>query len=171
METPLVNRIAKSKLITVNPDKHFPTHLVAFDLKDFLFQGLILKEKEFRSALDEYDWQALTDRPVHIGCSSEAIIPLWAYMLVASKASPYAASIQSGSKADFISTLIVSSIKKELESTVLENGKFVIKGCSINDISPNVYSELTSYLTKQGAKSIMFGEPCSTVPIYKKPKK
>lgn len=171
MEAPLVNRIAKSKLVTINPGKYYPKNLYAFDLKDFLFKGLILREKEFRTALDEFDWTSLTDRPVHIFCSTDAIIPLWAYMLIASKAGNYASGVSSGNKLDFISSVIIDAIKKEYPTDTIEKGKFVIKGCSDYEISPDVYSDITTYLVKHDARSVMFGEPCSTVPIYKKIKK
>ncbi len=170
MEAPLVNRIAKSKLITIDPGKYYPTDVYLFDLKDFLFQGLILREKDFRDALDSFNWNQIQDKLVHVYCSTDAIIPLWAYMLIASKAEGYASSVSCGNKADFISTHIVEEVRKDYPETTIEKGKFVIKGCSDVDLSPDVYSALTSYLVEHGARSIMFGEPCSTVPIYKKRK-
>ncbi len=170
METPLVNRIAKSKLITIDPGKFYPENVVLFDLKDFLFQELLLREKEFRQALDNYEWESLKNKDLLVFCSTDAIIPLWAYMLVASKAQPFVANIMVGKKDQIISTLIISEIKKSYPPETIDKGKFVIKGCSDVAIDPEVYSATTAYLVHHGARSVMFGEPCSTVPIYKRKK-
>lgn len=170
MEAPLVNRIAKSKLVTIDPGKFYPQNIYEFDLKEFLFQGLILREKEFRSALDEFGWDQLEDKNVCIFCSTDAIIPLWAYMLVSAKASEFANSVFAGNISDFIASQIISLVKQTHPEESIEKGKFVIKGCSDFDISPEVYSALTSYLIRHGARSVMFGEPCSTVPIFKRRK-
>ena len=120
MEAPLVNRIAKSKLITIDPGKYYPSNIYSFDLKEFLFQGLILREKDFRLALNEFDWNQLNQKLVFIHCSSDAIIPLWAYMLVSSKAMPHAESIYSGNKMDMISTIIVNKIKESYPTDSIE---------------------------------------------------
>ena len=168
METPLVNRIARSKLVTIDPGKFYPKNIQLFDLKDYLFKGLILREKDFREAMEAYDWNQLHEKVAIVHCSADAIIPLWAYMLVASKAQGYALEVYSGSQTDFVAQNIVDSIKKQYTPDTIEKGKFVIKGCSEHELSPEVYSAITSYLVEHGARSIMFGEPCSTVPIYKK---
>jgi hypothetical protein len=170
MEAPLVNRIAKSRLVTIDSGKFFPTNLYRFDLKEFLFKGLILKEQDFRASLDEFDWSVLDGKLVVISCSADAIIPLWAYMLVASKAEGHALDLMVGDEASMISAHIVSSIQSAYPADTIDNGKFVIKGCSDHPIAPEVYSQITTYLVRHGARSIMFGEPCSTVPIYKKKK-
>ncbi len=170
MEAPLVNRIAKSKLVTIDPGKFYPSNLYVFDLKDYLYQGLILREKEFRQALEEFEWESLENLPVLVHCSNDAIIPLWAYMLVASKASAYTTNVYAGEKGSLVTNLIVERIKNQFPPENIEGGKFVIKGCAEYEISPDVYSQLSTYLTKYDARSIMFGEPCSTVPIYKKRK-
>ena len=170
MEAPLVNRIAKSKLVTIDAGKFYPANIHLFDLKDFLFKGLILREGDFREALDAYDWSALQGNRLFVFCSTDAIIPLWAYMLVASKAEGHAQSVFSGNKDALIANLIVEAVKKQYPSDTITNGKFVIKGCSDHDLSTQVYSDITSFLVTHGARSIMFGEPCSTVPIYKKKK-
>ena len=170
MEAPLVNRIAKSKLVTIDAGKFYPTNIHLFDLKDFLFKGLILRESDFREALDAYEWSSLIDKRLFVFCSSDAIIPLWAYMLVAAKAEGHALSVHSGDKNSLIADLIVQSFKNQYPSETITKGKFVIKGCSDHDLSPQVYSDITSYLVVNDARSIMFGEPCSTVPIYKKKK-
>lgn len=171
MEAPLVNRIAKSKLITINPEVYYPRQLVAFDLVPFLFQGLMLREKDFRASMADYDWSSLQDKPVYVHCSADAIVPMWAYMLIAAKAAPYASALYSGGdKSAFIARLIMEGIKKAYPVDTIDGAKFVIKGCADVTIPEEVYSATTSYLVAHGAASVMFGEPCSTVPIYKKPK-
>lgn len=170
-EAPLVNRIAKSKLITINPETYYPRNIYDFDLKPFLFHGLMLREKEFRQSMTDFDWASLAGQIVHVHCSSDAIIPRWAYMLVAAKAAPHAAKVYSGDEKEaFISSMIMDGIKKAYPADTIDSGKYVIKGCADVAISEEVYSATTLYLVSHGATSVMFGEPCSTVPIYKKPK-
>ena len=168
MDKPLVNRIAQSGIVTLNLEDYFPeVAIVQFDLKAYLFQGLILKEKDFRQALKDHDWKAYSDKAVCVFCSSDAIIPVWAYMLVASYLTPVAAEVFTGSREEFIS----HHYKKELanfDASKYDNGRIVIKGCSNKPVPASAYALLTQIL-KPFAKSIMYGEPCSTVPIYKKP--
>jgi len=142
--------------------------MYTFDLKNFLFKGLILREKDFRDALDDFDWTSLDGKPVLVQCSADAIIPLWAYMLVASKASPHASMVYCGTKDDLVTKVILQKAKTQYPPDTILKGKFVIKGCSDVELSPDVYSALTTYLVEHDARSIMFGEPCSTVPIYKR---
>ena len=168
MDKPLVNRVAQSGIITLNLEDYFPeVEIIDFDLKEYLFQGLILKEKDFRLALKEHDWQAYSGKVVCVFCSSDAIIPVWAYMLVASYLTPVAEQVFTGQREEFIS----SYYKKELsilDGSKYDNARIVIKGCSNKPVPASAYALLTQIL-KPYAKSIMYGEPCSTVPIYKKP--
>lgn len=166
---PLINRVAASGLITLNLEDFFPEGEVAvFDLKDYLFMELILKEKDFRKALKELDWSQYADKHLLITCSTDAIIPIWAYMLVTVYATPVAKSIFQGAVEEFYKNAFINTLDK-LDISQYENQLVVIKGCSGKPVPTAAYVELTRRL-QPVAKSIMFGEPCSTVPLYKKPR-
>ena len=169
MEKVLVNKVANSSLITINLENYFPENPIAsFDIKDFLFHGLILKEKDFRTALKELDWSQYDNVHLCVHCSTDAIIPTWAYMLVATY-SEKASSIYQGNEREFLNHYY-SHILNTMDLSSFENEKIVIKGCSDKPVPPGAYAILTSLL-KPLAKSIMYGEPCSTVPIYKQKRK
>jgi len=165
----LVNRVAQSSLITIKLEDFYPKHRVeVFDVKDYLFHGLILKEMDYREALKNHDWSKYQDCYLTIHCSTDAIIPTWAYMLVASYASGIARDLYFGDPDAFLITYFREQIRAlPMESYI--GAKVVIKGCSDLQIPASAYLELTHKL-KPHASSIMFGEPCSTVPVYKKPK-
>lgn len=168
-DKPLVNRVANSGLITLNLEDFFPQEeLVVFDLKDYLFMEMILKEKDFRAALKEHDWSAYEGKSIALYCSVDAIIPVWAYMLVAAYASPFAHAIFQGD----VDTFHRVSFQKALDAIDgkdYEGKRIVIKGCSNKPVPPSAYVELTRKL-QPFAQSIMYGEPCSTVPIFKRPR-
>ncbi|MEM7102025.1 MAG: DUF2480 family protein [Bacteroidota bacterium] len=169
MEKPLVNRVANSGLITINLENFFPAEeLVAFDLKDYLFMELILKEKDFRAALNDLDWSAYEGKNLAVFCSTDAIVPVWAYMLVASKATPYATKIFFGDEQRFYESHY-EQVLEDLDCAQYDDKRIVIKGCSQKPVPPSAYLTLTRLL-RPYAKSIMYGEPCSTVPIFKKPR-
>ncbi|MCB0686799.1 MAG: DUF2480 family protein [Saprospiraceae bacterium] len=169
-DKPLVNRVAQSSLITINLEKYYPAEkIIAFDLKDFLFHGLILKEKDFRTALAEYDWTTLENGLLAIYCSADAIIPTWAFMLVTAYATPFAKQVFLGSKEDLIDKFYADLIETT-DWSHLEGQRVVIKGCSDKPVPVSAYVNLTKKL-QPIAQSIMFGEPCSTVPIFKRPRK
>jgi len=169
MDKPLVNRVAQSSLKTINLEDFFPKgDIESFDLKDYLYMELILKEKDFRQALSEFDWAQFEGKNLAVYCSTDAIIPVWAWMLVVTKAEPYCNQVYLGNEAEFIRQFYV----KQLDTLDLQHftdQRVVIKGCSEKPVPPSAYLELTKLL-RPYAKSIMFGEPCSTVPIYKKKK-
>ena len=139
------------------------------DLKDFLFQGLILREKEFRTSIKEKDWSEMTGKVVCIFCSTDAIIPVWAYMLVASSATPFAHECFVGTKDEYLKHHYYKTLS-ELDTSSFKDARIVIKGCSNKPVPPAAYAYLTELL-RPLAKSVMYGEPCSTVPIYKRPLK
>jgi len=169
-EKPLVNRIANSGLITFKLEDYLPKEeILYFDLKDYLFKELILREKDFREALKEHDWNKYQDKIVLVHCSTDAIIPVWAYMLVAAYASPYAAEVFHGSKDDYL-TGHFSKVIDRIEPADYEDALLVIKGCSDHPVPLSAYVMITEKL-RPVARSIMFGEPCSTVPIYKRSRK
>lgn len=169
MSEVLINRVASSNLITINLEDFFPKGAIAhFDLKDYLFMELILKEKDFREALKNHDWEQYQDKNLLVYCSTDAIIPVWAYMLVATYASPYTAAIFQGNEENFYKTHY-EKIIDSLDTAPYEAQRLVIKGCSDKPVPPAAYLAITQKL-RPVAQSIMYGEPCSTVPIYKKAK-
>lgn len=168
-QKPLVNRVANSGLITINLEHYYPeAEIYEFDLKPFLFKELILKEKDFRGALKEFDWATLNDKHVVLFCSVDAIIPVWAYMLVAAYLKPVSKSIYHGQKEDFIKSHYTTALSS-LNLEQYEGQRIIIKGCSQKPVPPFAYVLLTELL-QPIAQSIMYGEPCSTVPIFKRPR-
>lgn len=164
---PLINRVANSALITINLEDWFPKEeIVTIDLKEYLFQELILKEKDFRKALKELDWSTYTNKIINVICTADAIIPMWAYMLIASHAEGYAKTVFVGSTEEFLSNHYTQAIDN-IDLNQYQDQLTVIKGCSNKPVPASAYAYLTFKL-QSVAKKIMFGEPCSTVPIYKR---
>jgi hypothetical protein len=169
VEEEIINRVAQSQLLTINlEDLYEPDDRIVYDLKDNLFEGIILKEKDFRHFLKSNDWTVYQDKHVAIFCSIDAIIPTWAYMLLAVNIEPHAKTIVYGDLSVLEDELFKRALKK-IDPLVYQNKKVVIKGCGKIDVPTSAYVELTSLL-RPFAASIMYGEPCSTVPIYKKSK-
>ncbi|MEM1219396.1 MAG: DUF2480 family protein, partial [Bacteroidota bacterium] len=161
--------VANSGLITLNLEEYFPSaEIASFDLKDYLFHGLILKEKDFRASLKEHDWEQYENKQLLVFCSTDAIIPVWAYMLVAAYATPVAADIYQGDAEEFYKLSFQLALDK-IDYTEFDGKRIVIKGCSDKPVPPSAYAELTKRLQPY-AKSIMYGEPCSTVPVFKRPR-
>jgi hypothetical protein len=170
MEQPLVNRVANSGLITLKLEEFFPPQeLAVFDLKDYLFMEMILKEKDFREALKDHHWEQYQGKVLLVFCSADAIIPVWAYMLVSAYAAPYAHDIFQGTADDFYRTYFLRQLD-QLDMEQYRDQRLVIKGCSDHPVPPAAYLEITRKLQPL-VKSIMYGEPCSTVPVYKQPRK
>lgn len=166
----IVNRVAKSPLVSVDLDEFIHKgEVVLFDIKDQLFQGLILREKEFRSFLKENDWSIYQDKNVGLICSVDVIIPIWAYMLLASSLQGFANVIVFGDKKEVEKALIDQAVNACLESQDFQNAKVVIKGCGDVQNKEYAYTQITNGLY-QNVSSLMYGEPCSTVPIFKKRK-
>ena len=163
-----INKVADSGIITLNLEDYYPKEEIAlFDMKDFLFMGLILKEKDFREALKLLDTNIYQNKIVALTCSADAVIPMWAYMLAASALQPVAKEIIFGSE----SNAVIEQLKKNINSINTEeyaDKRVVIKGCGELPITEAAYIEITKLL-RPVAKSIMYGEPCSTVPVFKKP--
>jgi hypothetical protein len=168
-EKPLINRVAESGLITINLEKFFPEgELAVFDIKDYLFMELILKEKDFREALKQHDWTQYRDKILLVYCSTDAIIPTWAFMLVAANAAPFAKDIFQGEESGYYQAAFLKAMAS-LDGAAYEQQRIVIKGCSDKPVPAAAYVELTRILQPY-AQSIMFGEPCSTVPVFKRPR-
>ena len=169
IDKPLVNRVAESGLITLNLEDFFPKEGIAvFDIKDYLFMGLILKEKDFREACKNHDWAQYEDKHLVIDCTADAIIPVWAYMLVAAQAAPFAKEIFQGDVDNFYKTYYAQKLA-DFDAAQYKDKRIVIKGCSDKPVPPAAYVNLTHKL-QPFAQSIMYGEPCSTVPIFKRPR-
>ena len=163
----IVNRVAQSKLVTLDLEEYYPKgSRLQMDIKDWLFEGLILKEKEFRNQITSHNWEQYNDAYVAIYCSTEAIIPGWAYMLVSTKLQPYAKKVVLGSLED-METSLFQAIIEDLDISDFKDKPVIIKGCSNKPIPPNAYIWATIKL-QPVAKSIMYGEACSSVPLYKR---
>jgi Protein of unknown function (DUF2480) len=167
MSAPIINKVADSGIITLDPEKYFPKgENVVFDLKDFLFMEMILKEKDFREALKKTEWSTYKDKNVALTCSADAIIPVWAWMLVVSYLQPEAREIVMGDEKELHKNIFLKNISA-IDVNEFEGKKVVIKGCGETPIADYVYMEITKRL-RPVAQSIMYGEPCSTVPVFKK---
>lgn len=166
MSEPFVNKVAESGLITLDLEKFYPKGETAvFDLKDHLFMGLILKEKDFRETLKKLDWSVYQDKNVALTCSADAIIPVWAWMLAVSYLQPVAKEIVMGDEKELHRSLYLKNIDA-IDVNEFAGQRVVIKGCGETPIADYVYMEITKKL-RPVVKSIMYGEPCSTVPVYK----
>lgn len=165
----IINKVANSKLVTIDLEDYYPKgERVLFDIKQWLFHELILKEKDFRESLEEYDWSKLTGSYVALTCSADAIIPSWAYLLITTKAAPFAKKIVVGD----LELLETSIYQKIIENFDIENIKgkpVIIKGCANKPIPASAYTQLIKKILPI-ANSIMYGEACSTVPLFRKPK-
>lgn len=169
MSEPFINKVAESGLITIDLEKYYPAAETAvFDLKDYLFMGMILKEKDFREALKAFDWSVYENKNVALTCSADAIIPVWAWMLAATYLQPVAKEIVMGDEKELHKKLFLDNINAININDFIDQ-RVVIKGCGEIPIADYVYMEITKLL-RPVAKSIMYGEPCSTVPVYKKKK-
>lgn len=163
------NKVAKSPLRTIDLEEFYPKNKrVSLDISPWLYEGIILKEKEFRAHLDDVDWAVYQDQFIALNCSSDAIIPGWAYLLVSTKLAPHARKIVVGDM-DTLENHIFAEIIENLDIEPYKNRPVIIKGCSKVDIPQSAYTLLISKI-QPIVKSLMFGEACSTVPLYK-PKK
>ena len=164
----VVNKVAESGIITFDLENYYPKGETAvFDLKDYLFMELILKEKDFRESLKNLDWEVYRNKYVAITCTADAIIPVWAYMLVVSYLQPVAKDAVLGDEKELHRTLFLKNLAT-VDANEFTDKRIVVKGCGETPIGDFAYAEITKLL-RPVAKSIMYGEPCSTVPIYKKP--
>jgi hypothetical protein len=163
----ITNKVTESVLVTINLEDYYPKETVeVFDLKDYLFMGLILKEKDFRESLKNLDINTFSQKIVTVTCSTDAIIPVWAYMLVTSLLQPVAREIYYGTAAEASTKQLIANIAQIKVQEYAEK-RVVIKGCGELPIGEAAYLEATKVL-RPVVKSIMYGEPCSTVPIFKR---
>lgn len=166
MSDAILNKVALSPLLSLDLEEYYPKDpIVVFDLKPHLFMELILKEKEFRAGLQNHDWSQYQEKIVAVTCSADAIIPVWAYMLVASYLQPVAKDLVFGDEKTALQQQFLKNIDS-INPVEFADKRIVIKGCGELPIGEFAYMEITKIL-RPVAKSIMYGEPCSTVPIYK----
>lgn len=169
MADEIVNRVANSKLITIDLEDFYPEgERILFDISDWLYEGLILREKDFRESVQNHNWTQYTDKYVALTCKTDAIIPSWAYLLITTYVSAFAKKVVVGNL-ELLETTIFQNIINNLDITKYQDKPIIIKGCSEKPIPETVAVQLVEKLLPI-AKTIMFGEACSTVPLYKRGK-
>ena len=167
MSDPVINKVAESGLVSLDLAQYLPKNdIVVFDIKPYLFMELILKEKDFRASLLSIDWSQYQDKIVGIYCSTDAIIPMWANMLIVSNLSTYASAVYFGDENKTREFVLLEAIQN-IDSNVFNDQRVVVKGCGDVVIGESAYVAITQKL-RPVVKSIMYGEPCSTVPVFKK---
>tara|TARA_B100001146_G_scaffold202790_1_gene194937 strand:- start:452 stop:958 length:507 start_codon:yes stop_codon:yes gene_type:complete len=167
MSKEIVNKVANSALITIDLTDYAPKETIAIlDVKDFLFEGIILKEKDFRNTLKEFDFSVYTDKIVALYCSSDAIVPMWAFMLLTSYLNNSASKIHFGTKEEVFQKIFSDNIDA-IDATEFENKKVIVKGCGQVPLTETLYISITKKL-QNTVSSLMFGEACSAVPVFKK---
>ncbi|WP_367864746.1 DUF2480 family protein [Pedobacter sp. WC2423] len=163
----IVNKVASSGLVTFNLELYYDQgERVVYDIKENLFHGLMLREKDFREFIKAHDWASYTGKNVAVICSADAIVPTWAYMLLANKLKPFANEVVFGGL-DTLEAVLFSKALAKVDLSVYQDARVVVKGCADIDVPVSAYVEITSLLTPV-VRSIMYGEPCSTVPIFKR---
>jgi hypothetical protein len=167
MSEPFINKVAESGLISLDLAQFIPNNeIVVFDIKPYLFMELILKEKDFRASLSTIDWTQFENKIVGIFCSTDAIIPMWANMLIVANLSPYVKAVYFGDENKTKELVLLDAIQK-IDADGYIDQRVVVKGCGDTPISESAFVAITQKL-RPVVKSIMYGEPCSTVPVYKK---
>jgi len=164
---PIINRVAQSKLITFNLEDYYPQgKRVLFDISDWLYEGIILREKEFRVHTETHDWAQYRDAFVALYCSTDAIVPGWAYMLLTTKLQPFSKKTVQGTL-EQLETSLYQSVLEHLDVTEFKDKSVIIKGCSNKPVPLNAYLLITERL-RPIVKSLMYGEACSSVPLHKR---
>lgn len=167
MQNEIINRVAQSQLKTIDLEDFYPNgERVFLDIKDWLFEGFVLREKEFRTTIASHDWSQYQDKYVAVDCTTDAIIPGWAYMLISTKLQPYAKKVVQGNM-EVMETSLYQSIIEDLDVSEFKDKPVIIKGCGNKPVPQNAYLWITIKLLPV-AKSVMYGEACSSVPLYKK---
>jgi len=166
MSGEIVNRVANSGLINIDLSDYAPKQNIAvLEVKDFLFQGIILKEKEFRTSLKKFDFSIFKGKTVAVHCSADAIVPMWAFMLVTSYLKGVANEIHFGKKEEVFQQIFTANIDA-IDNTEFQNKKVIVKGCGQIPLSASLYMAITKKL-QNTVSSLMFGEACSAVPVFK----
>ena len=164
---PIINKVADSGLVTIDLEElHVPGERVLFDIRPWLYEGLILREKDFREHIKGLDWSSFQGKLIAVTCSADAIVPVWAYMLIAASLAPYAHKTVFGTLNDLENELFDERLAA-MDISIFKDQRVIIKGCSHVPVPVSAYFRLTALL-QPIVKSIMYGEPCSTVPVYKR---
>lgn len=167
MADEIINRVAKSKLVTIDLEDHYPEgERILLDIKDWLYEGLILREKDFREQVKAHDWSGYRDKFVAVTCSAEAIIPFWAFLLISVSLAPYAKKSVVGDL-ELLENMIFEEVIRNLSVKDFKDLPVIIKGCSEKNIPQTAYTLLIAKLLPE-VRSLMYGEACSNVPLYKK---
>jgi len=167
MEEEIINRVANSKLVTFDLEDYYPKgSRITLDIKDWLQEGIVLREKDFREQVKNHEWQQYQDAYVAIYCSTDAIVPTWAYMLITISLASISQKTVLGDL-DLLETTLYEEIISNLDVSEFQDKAIIIKGCSKKPVPVNAYLMITNKL-KPVAKSIMFGEACSSVPLFKR---
>ena len=170
MAEEIINRVANSKLVTFNLEDYYPEgERVLFDIKDWLFEGFVLREKDFRDAVKQHDWAQYQDKYLALTCSSDAIIPAWAYMLITTELQPFVKRVILGDLQQ-LEFSIYQDIINAIDVEEFRDVPVIVKGCARKPVPENAYLQIVQKL-QPVAKTIMFGEACSSVPLFKKKKK
>lgn len=166
MPAEIINRVASSKLVTFDLEDFYPQgKRVLFDIQDWLLQGFVLREKDFREIAKTHDWSVYKDSYVALICSTDAIVPGWAYMLLTTYLSPFAKKVVVGDL-ELLETILYSEIIQNLDISGYKDRPIIVKGCSKKPVPQNAYIQLIEKL-QPIAKSLMYGEACSSVPLFK----
>ena len=169
MAEEILNRVANSKLITFNLEDYYPEgERVLFDVKDWLLEGFVLRESEFREQAKNHDWSQYEGKFIALTCSSDAIIPAWAFMLLATYLQPFAKKVITGDL-ETLETVLYTEVISKMDVSNLQDKPVIVKGCAHKPVPKNAYLLLIEKLQPL-VKSLMYGEACSSVPLYKKPK-
>ncbi|MGC1471992.1 MAG: DUF2480 family protein [Psychroserpens sp.] len=167
MKEEIINRVALSKLMVVDLEDYYPEgERVVFDIQDWLFEGYVLREKDFRHLVANYDWSQHQNQFIALTCSTDAIIPAWAFMLLTIELQPFARKVCIGDL-NALETSIYQDIINNLDVEPYQDKPLIIKGCAHKPVPANAYIMLSAKL-KPVAKSIMYGEACSSVPLFKR---
>ncbi|PAM92364.1 hypothetical protein B4N84_26545 [Flavobacterium sp. IR1] len=166
----IINKVANSALEVFDLEDYYPKGIrVQIDIAQWLLEGFLLREKDFREHLKNHDWSQYQDQYVAINCSTDAIVPTWASILVAIHVAPYAKKTVNGTIEDLDASLY-EGLLSTIDYTAYQNKPVIIKGCSRKPVPMRAYILAAAYL-QPFARSIMYGEACSAVPLYKQPKK
>lgn len=169
MEDEIINKVANSALEVFDLEDYYPAgKRTQIDISQWLYEGFLLKEKDFREALKNHDWSQYQDHYVAINCSTDAIIPAWATILVAVYVAPFAKKVVSGNLTD-LETALYQEILSKIDYSRYQNLPVILKGCSKKPVPESAYVIAIQHL-QQISKSVMYGEACSAVPLFKKPK-
>lgn len=167
MADEIINRVANSSLMTIDLEDYYPEgKRILFDIKEWLYEGLVLREKDFRQQVKAHNWSQYQDAYVALTCSTDAIVPAWAFMLLSSNLEPFAKKIVKGDLEQLESS-VYQDVIPSIDLSQFKNKPVIIKGCSNKPVPTNAYLMMINRL-RSVAKSVMYGEACSSVPLYKK---